>query len=130
MRPLGPGLPGRPKVHALCLPGCNPLRQDCYRDDVCIASASGDGFACVLDASGDEGQYQDPCQYANVCDPGLYCAPADAVPDCVDSFGCCTPYCVLTEPHCPDQTECIQWFAEGMAPPGQEDVGACVAIQS
>src|SRR5262245_40427592 len=51
-------------VFAPCIPGCNPLLQDCDPSDACIANPNGQGFVCVLDASGEEGQAHDPCMFA------------------------------------------------------------------
>jgi len=111
-------------VLILCLPDCDPLLQDCPGDDLCIPS--GDDFTCVLDASGDAGLYGDPCEYANVCKPGLYCLNPEYVEGC-QSAGCCTPFCDISEDNmCPGGTqECIPWFEEGNEPPGKENVGIC-----
>jgi len=107
----------------ICIPSCDPLLQDCTEGDVCIPD--GDSFICALDASGDEGTYGDPCEYANACDPGLYCLSSKYVPECKGA-GCCTPFCDLADPSCPDEAlECIPWFEEGSAPPGNEDIGFC-----
>jgi len=115
----------------LCLPICDPLLQDCD------GSGSGcypigESFVCVPDAGGEQGAYGEPCEFLNVCDPGSYCATPEWVPNCEGSFGCCSPYCDLTNPmasmNCPgfaDGQECIPWYEEGQAPPGYEDVGAC-----
>jgi hypothetical protein len=121
-------------VLILCLVPCDPLLQDCAGDDLCVPTFEGDAFVCVLDASHDEGQYGDPCEFVNNCDPGLACINADFVPDCLSSIGCCTEYCDLTavDPMAacsatPDQgVECVPWFEEGQAPPGYEHVGACL----
>ena len=87
-----------------------------------------DNFICDFDASGEEGQYGDACAFINVCDYGLFCAAQETVPDCVSGDGCCSPYCDLTQPNtCPGAPlqECVPWYNEGMAPPGQENIGAC-----
>jgi hypothetical protein len=116
----------------LCLDGCDPLAQDCDPSDVCIGSPSNDGFLCVLDASGEEGQQHDPCMFANSCDPGLLCLNSTAANECDPmSSGCCQPFCDLDEPD-PDMTNCggagqicNPYFEEGTAPPGSENVGYC-----
>jgi hypothetical protein len=116
-------------VLILCLPGCDPLTQDCPNMDLCIPNPSGDSFVCVLDASGMEGQVGDPCEYANACDPGLICANADAVPDCMGTVGCCAEFCDVTNPMCTQMgagAECTAYFEMGMAPPGYENVGVCI----
>jgi hypothetical protein len=114
-------------ILVICLPWCDPLAQDCYGDELCLPHKG--EFTCVHDASGDLGAYGDPCEYANSCDPGLYCALSEHVPGC-GAVGCCTPYCDTSMANtCPgDGQECIPWFGgleEGEAPPGFENVGAC-----
>jgi len=116
----------------LCLAACDPLVQDCPDGDLCIPASGPDGFICILDASGDEGQYGDPCEKVNVCDPGLFCANAESVPDCVSMVGCCTEFCDLTAPdplaYCSgvaDGIECVPWYEPGQAPQGYDHVGAC-----
>ncbi len=112
----------------LCLPACDPLLQDCDGTDVCIPNL--DKFVCVLDASGDGGKQNDPCEFANNCDKGLICLNiAAASPDCMKgSTGCCSPFCDLAKQDtpCPNGTECVQFFDPMMPiPPGFEDVGVC-----
>jgi hypothetical protein len=113
----------------LCLPICDPLAQDCPGDDLCIPNPQGqNAFSCVLDASGDEGQAFDPCEFINACDPGLFCAnPANATECSPDAIGCCLPFCDLEMPApCPGANqECLAWFEMGTAPPGLEAVGFC-----
>lgn len=111
----------------LCLPGCDPLAQGCSNTDVCIPQPMGDGFVCVLDASGDMGQQNDPCEYANSCDPGLLCAEPAFATECDPMApGCCLPFCDLTMPKCTNQgAQCVGWHEPGMAPPGLENVGIC-----
>lgn len=115
-------------VLILCLNTCDPLITDCPAGQICFAAQSGTDFICDFDASGEMGMYGDPCEYINVCDPGLFCADAAAVPGC-EASGCCSPYCNLMEPNtCPGMAmgqECVPWYPEGMAPPGQENIGAC-----
>lgn len=110
----------------LCLTRCSPLTKDCPDGQICI-SAGPEGFVCDGDASGEEGQYGDPCEFINVCDPGLLCLDSTNVPGC-NTPGCCTPYCDLTMPECPgaaDGQECLPYFPNDSAPPGLENVGVC-----
>ncbi len=112
----------------LCLPSCDPLLQDCDGTDLCIPN--GDGFLCVLDASGDMGKENDPCMFANSCDKGLLCLnTTSASTDCNKmATGCCSPFCDFAKQDtiCPKGTECVQWFDPMMPiPPGLEDVGVC-----
>jgi hypothetical protein len=106
----------------LCIPTCNPLAQDCLVDEGCYDA--GDAFRCVPDASGEMGVAGDPCEYPNVCDPGLYCALPEHGPGCASS-GCCSHYCDVQTPACLDGQECLPYFGEGEAPPGYENVGVC-----
>jgi len=112
----------------LCLPGCDPLMQDCPGDDLCIPL--NDTFVCVLDASGDEGKEFDPCAFANACDKGLVCLDPILGMECdPNAEGCCLPFCDLGDPNvtCPGQGQkCTSIYQEGMAPPEFEKVGWCV----
>jgi hypothetical protein len=112
---------------ALCLPVCCPIEQDCaHEDEICIPVSN--KFLCAPDASGDEGAFGDACEYVNVCDPGLVCLGGERVPGCV-SAGCCTPFCTVGTNQCQlldEDMECLPWFEDGQAPPGFEDVGACL----
>ena len=115
----------------LCLPNCDPLLQDCNDGEACYPT--NDAFSCVPDAGGENGLYAEPCEFLNVCDPGLFCAVADGVPDCQGSNGCCSPFCDLSDPEasasCPGAAggqECVAWYEENQAPPGYENVGACL----
>jgi hypothetical protein len=119
-------------VLALCLTTCDPLLQDCpqggHQAQGCYPVY--EDFLCWPDFSFDLGAYGDPCEYFNVCDPGLFCALADIVPGCAGSQGCCTEYCDLEAPSPNDAcsgagTECIPFYDEGAAPPGFEALGAC-----
>ncbi|MFO0634951.1 MAG: ribulose phosphate epimerase [Nannocystaceae bacterium] len=114
-------------VLTLCLPTCDPLLQDCDPGQACYPVD--DGFACGPDASGEMGGFGDPCEFLNVCDPGLFCANAAAVPGCAGSNGCCTNFCEFSQGNaqCTGQgQECVQWYDAAAAPPGLEDVGACL----
>jgi hypothetical protein len=117
-------------VLILCLPFCDPLLQDCGETEACYPEPN--GFFCSPDASGEMGLYGDPCEYLNVCDPGLFCADAAAVPNCAGSIGCCSEYCDITDPMavCMGQgQECTAFYEMGQAPPGYENVGVCVIPQ-
>ncbi len=112
----------------LCIPGCDPLIQDCISpDDACYPVL--DGFLCAPDASGDTGQANDPCEFINTCEKGLACVePALASAACdPQGTGCCQPFCELPGGVCPNPDQaCTPWFEPGQAPPGHEDVGICL----
>jgi len=114
----------------LCLPVCDPILQDCPEGNACYPVA--EDFVCGPDASGEMGAYGDPCEFINVCDPGLFCLDASAVPNCAGAIGCCSEACDITDPagdmQCSGAAEgqpCQPWYEEGAAPPGYEDGGAC-----
>ncbi|MDC0717923.1 ribulose phosphate epimerase [Nannocystis bainbridge] len=116
-------------VIALCLKPCDPLLQDCPGGDLCIPSPSNPGtFVCILDAGGEEGQALDPCEYANVCDPGLYCLDPALGAECDPQvIGCCLPFCDITLPNtCPGAgQECLPWWGDEPAPPVHANLGVC-----
>ncbi len=108
----------------ICLDDCDPLLpDDCPGDRLCIES--GGDFDCVH-AAEPLGGYGDPCEYINVCEYGLACVSGENLPEC-ESGGCCTPFCDLGAPECPDQelgVACVPYFD---APkPGAEHIGLCV----
>ena len=114
----------------LCLPMCCPVEQDCPEGQACYAVS--DRFWCAPDASGDLGAFGDPCEYINVCDPGLLCLDASAVPDCASGIGCCTEFCTVGATSCSELApgmECVPWYEEGAAPPGYELTGVCALPQ-
>jgi hypothetical protein len=116
-------------VLILCLPVCDPLLQDCTDGQACYPID--DTFVCAPDTGGEMGAFGEACGFINVCDPGLFCSNPDLVPGC-NSNGCCSAFCDLANPDasatCPGAgggQECTPWFAEGMAPPGLENIGGC-----
>ena len=111
----------------LCLPGCDPLVQDCANDELCGESAT--GFFCMPDLSGDAGASNDPCDAPDACDKGHLCrVSAEASSACdPEAPGCCQPLCSFPDGACPnpDQT-CQQYFdPDDGIPPGGEDIGVC-----
>lgn len=117
----------------LCIPMCDPLMQDCPDGEVCVPNPGDtDVFICALDASGDEGQVFDMCEFANVCDPGLMCASPSFAVECDPMvLGCCLPFCDTTAANsCPGaMQECVPWYEMGQAPVGLGDVGICALPQ-
>ena len=110
-------------ILTLCLGTCDPLGSDCDADEVCVPVSS--RFVCTTNAApkgaGNDG---DPCEYTNVCNPGLVCLGAEFVPGCEGDTGCCAAYCDLAAPDC-DGTSCLPWFDEGQAPEELDHVGVC-----
>ena len=117
------------RLLSLCIPNCDPLLQDCPDPgDLCISN--GDTFVCIVDLGGEEGQANDPCEFANVCDPGLTCLdPPTAGAGCDQAAGgCCTPFCPFPDGACPNpDQQCVQWFDPMMLPENdpQLDIGFC-----
>lgn len=112
-------------VLALCLAGCDPLdARACHGGASCLPIDT--AFGCVPDASGRAGAAFDTCEYLNACDPGLICVDATVVGACEPGAArCCTPFCDLTAPVCPEPTVCAPYFEEGSATPGYESLGVC-----
>lgn len=111
-------------VVPLCIPQCHPLEDDCPPGEGCYAVH--ESFACAPDASGRAGAYGDPCEFLNACDPGLQCVNPAAVPGCA-AFGCCSPFCDITDPDasCPGEGQvCLPWVEEPA--PRYHMVGICV----
>jgi hypothetical protein len=110
-----------------CFVGCDPLLQDCGEDELCIPSNG--SFQCAIDASGDEGQTNDPCGFANACDAGLVCLDTPSASAACEqrSTGCCQPFCKFPDAPCPNpDQQCVQWFDPMMPiPEGYENVGVC-----
>ena len=109
----------------LCLRKCDPLLQDCPNSEVCVNV--NEEFVCEPDASGDEGQFNDPCEYVNACDSGLVCSlsikTSAACNQQID--GCCTPFCMIPDGPCPNPDQsCVPWHGFE-PPPGEEDIGQC-----
>jgi hypothetical protein len=115
-------------VLILCLPTCDPLVPTCDDNEGCYPISY--AFICVPHADDGMGALGDVCEFVNVCDPGLYCASAETVPEC-EGASCCASFCdPLAAIPCagmPDGVECIPWYEEGEGPPCVSSaVGACL----
>lgn len=108
----------------ICLALCDPLLQDCAGQGACYGDPSGPPFVCFNPDPKDGGQDGGACDFTNACLKGLNCAQADTQEGCVtDQFGCCAPFCDITEMTCTGAEECLPFF---MTPqPGFEDLGIC-----
>lgn len=106
----------------ICVPKCDPTQPDsCDADEVCVPG--GLDFACAP-ATLDSG-FLEACEYVNACESGSLCVSSSTLDGCDEATGCCTPFCDLAEPECPDTTACVPYFEEGQAPPGLEEIGFC-----
>ncbi len=113
----------------VCYPKCDPLAQDCLGSDMACYAVS-DFFVCEPDASGPEGQTNDPCEFDTSCDPGLTCTNAGLVgKGCSEApTGCCTPFCKFPGGACPNpDQQCVQYFDPMQLPPGDPKlaIGVC-----
>lgn len=116
------------EVFALCLQDCSILEQDCGDGNLCIPAPLDPGhFVCVLDASGDMGAMFDPCEYADACDAGLWCAPPEQASECDPmAAGCCLPFCDVLAPNCPGVGQvCAPWLEMEPACSKYKNVGSC-----
>jgi hypothetical protein len=109
---------------AFCIDGCNPLEQACPADQACFWT--GDGFSCTLTAAKFPGG--EPCGDFDDCGISLICVDAALLPSC-GGASCCAEFCDLD---CADLcsqvgTSCVPFFELGEAPPGEGDIGICVA---
>ena len=104
----------------ICIPNCDPLLQDC---DGLGCFWAGTSFECIFATQ--DIPTGEPCGYINDCAPGNLCTNADVLPGC-EGASCCAAFCDLDAPDCAiEGTECMPFFTEGEAPPGQENVGVC-----
>lgn len=116
-------------VFGLCIPPCDPLAQDYPGDEICVPFDR-QGWGCVVNASGDEGQPNDPCNFPEACDRGLMCLDAATASGACEmelAAGCCQPFCEFPEGACPNPDQaCLSWYDQSEeVPSGYEDVGIC-----
>ncbi|HLT39842.1 MAG TPA: hypothetical protein VK034_26350, partial [Enhygromyxa sp.] len=108
---------------ALCGHKCDPLLQDCSGEQGCYWN--GQNFQCASISNPGMGSQQS-CDEVNECLPGLGCVDKALVPGCVGpDDSCCTPWCSLQAPDCPDSLECVPFF-DGEVPDLLADVGVCL----
>lgn len=110
----------------ICEQPCDPITQGCDEGQACFPT--GDAFFCGADASTDE-EHGSPCEFINVCGPGLMCIDGTVVPGCEGELGCCSTFCEVDQPNtCPGAAmgeECVSWYEAGEAPEGYENLGIC-----
>lgn len=108
----------------LCLPGCDPLVQDCLEPEIC-KNYYLEAFLCI---QGDGGHTNDPCDFGD-CAKGLACLDTASASSACDKQhrGCCQPFCEFPDAPCPNpDQQCVQWFDPRMPiPDGYENVGVC-----
>ncbi len=105
---------------------CHPLLQDCPADELCIF-VDAPLPECAPDASGRFGGVGEPCEFANACDPGLFCAGARSVACPPDVVGCCTSFCDLTALSPCTAGSCVPYFPDGSPSRDLANLGYCDA---
>lgn len=116
----------------VCLQGCDPLLQDCPDGQGCLPdwASNGQRFVCLAEYSFDEGQEFDPCEFSNMCDPGLMCRSPESAIECDQSAGgCCIAFCDINDPQCTGEgAQCTSFYSDlgDEPPPTFADVGICV----
>ena len=91
-----------------------------------VCSPGLDGFACLPDTSGPDGDKSDACSEDDACDPGFHCLSRYLQANC-QSFACCVPFCAIDAPDCADGWSCVSPYAldDVDPPPGWDHVGVC-----
>ena len=132
-------------VLQVCLSWCSPVTlSNCGPGDTCILAGQNllmastkpipyapetVEFQCILDDD-EVGTQGHLCQYVGGCDPGLACVDATLVPGCDPNAapGCCTAWCSLSAPECPDGTVCTKLLEpHPELPPEFDDLGLCLS---
>jgi hypothetical protein len=113
---------------ALCFDACHPLDPSCEAGSACYPTSAQDQFLC-WPPSGEDLPHGEPCEFINSCAASHACLEASLFPACED-LSCCAELCDLTAGlPCPDADQgvvCVPWYEEGTAPPGYENLGACI----
>lgn len=107
---------------ALCLPACDPLNSACPEGEGCFPAVA-ETFACLPAPTETIANFF-TCHLSGGCEPGTVCLDPLALPDCDNEEGCCTSYCDLADPSCPEGLECLPFFEPGAAP-DHENLGLC-----
>lgn len=108
-----------PENMAACLPDCDPLNTACSNAG-CVPTRQ--GFACLPQQLGGDTPFE-LCEVTNGCAPGQSCVDAKRLPACTWDR-CCSPYCDLRLPTCPEGTTCVPYVL-GDPIPGLETLGLC-----
>lgn len=108
---------------ALCLPTCDPLMPTCVQGEGCFPTDGATAFVCLAAPTPN---IDSPwtCLSTGGCEPGTICLASFNLPECEEEE-CCTPYCDLSNPTCPVNTECLPFWEKGAAPPELETLGVC-----
>lgn len=110
-----------PREAGKCPGACRPLDTVCPD---CFPMVDSGTFACWFAPPVEVG-IGFPCPIGE-CQETLYCGPSGRVPGCDKNTPCCTEYCNLDGPICPQGTTCTPVFKDGHAPNLLLTLGACL----
>jgi len=110
-----------PRAENECEGGCRPVDQVCSH---CFPMKATGTFSCWIAPPTQEG-VGFACPFGE-CLETLFCAPPGRVPGCDEATPCCTEYCSVEAPSCPDETVCVPVYEVGQAPVLLETLGACL----
>lgn len=107
----------------LCVPSCDPLSDTCLEGEGCYPSGQSEGsgpFACIRTS---DRIVVDDLEHTE-CVPGAFLATGEQSAECGEE-SCCTNFCALDDPLCPDTHVCEPYFPEGKGPGPASNVGFC-----
>lgn len=106
----------------VCLDSCSPLLSDCPDGFGCYPG-TGDDFVCQRY---EEPLYVDMFTEHPACAPGSFMVPVEGPALCNGDGPCCTSFCDLSSPDCPNAVACVPFFGdlEGVDA-ALHDVGFC-----
>lgn len=105
----------------VCIPMCDPLKNECGADRECLYFSS--YFSCSP-AGVDKGLWE-TCDNPNDCSPGEVCTSTQLAIECMSSK-CCDPLCALGTDQCPgEQQKCVPFFMNGEGYPQYNNLGIC-----
>lgn len=106
-----------------CLPGCDPLVQDCDGADICWYQDDIPGFVCA--PTNDMSAIGETCLVPFDCRKGATCQPGSLVPGCPGDE-CCTEFCDVNDANTCQLAgmgaECVHLGVDGEF----ANVGACM----
>jgi hypothetical protein len=109
-----------------CLRGCDPRLEDCGAGEECTAVFADfpvPWISCLPDKGEvTAGEFCDP---PSLCGDGLACVAEGLAPCAIEALPCCTPFCDLDAPACPDGLTCAPWSDPPQ--PGLESLGVCLS---
>lgn len=110
-----------PRLPNNCEKGCRPVDLECPG---CFPMTQNGTFSCWYSPPEENG-FGFPCPLGE-CAAQYFCGPPGRVSGCDANTPCCTSYCAVDNPVCPDGMQCEAVFMAGQAPQGLENLGACL----